>query len=699
MKMTIGKKIGSGFLGVIAITLALGGMAVWNMTRSSQQAEIMAKEDVPSVAVANAVERAALLTLFEMRGYGLSEEETYLQRGNKHLAEVRQHLNEAQELAKKYPGLSNLKTAADKAEAKVTVYEGQIQSTIKLIAALEKDRAVMNDAAQRYMKVCNEYMENQDALLQSALKTNSAAAGSGIDVANVEDRVNKINLVNDIIDLGNAIRIGNFKAQATRDPELFRATQKKFDDVTLKLDALKAITRQEVNLKQIVECRAAGKDYNDAMNNFLMNWLAREELAKVRAQTGEAVLAEAQGVSEQGLSDTSKSAESSAGALGQANKILIAGLSVAILISIIIAMLVTRMITRPVIASVAMAQKVAEGDLTVSVQVTSQDEIGQMAQALNLMVERIRGVVGEVTQAAGNVAAGSEEMSSTAQELSQGASEQAAVAEETTSSMEEMGASIQQNADNARQTEKIASKAAEDAKTGGESVAQTVAAMKEIAEKITIIEEIARKTDLLALNAAVEAARAGEHGKGFAVVASEVRKLAERSQAAAADINRLTTSGVNVAQTAGEMLLKLVPDIRKTAELVQEIAAASAEQNTGAAQVNKAIQQLDQVIQQNASASEEVAASSEELSSQAQQLQSAISFFKVNATGTTKLANAAASQRKAALAATSLAPKPGHKSFMAEPLRATKPGGATIEIGENRSHGNGDHHDQEFTKY
>jgi methyl-accepting chemotaxis protein len=156
--------------------------------------------------------------------------------------------------------------------------------------------------------------------------------------------------------------------------------------------------------------------------------------------------------------------------------------------------------------------------------------------------------------------------------------------------------------------------------------------MKEIAEKITIIEEIARKTDLLALNAAVEAARAGEHGKGFAVVASEVRKLAERSQAAAADINKLTQSGVNVAQNAGDMLLKLVPDIRKTAELVQEIAAASVEQNTGAVQVNKAIQQLDQVIQQNASASEEVAAAAEELSSQAQQLQAAIAFFKVNST-------------------------------------------------------------------
>ena len=192
-----------------------------------------------------------------------------------------------------------------------------------------------------------------------------------------------------------------------------------------------------------------------------------------------------------------------------------------------------------------------------------------------------------------------------------------------------MAANIKQNADNALQTEKIALKSAEDAKEGGQAVSQTVGAMKEIAGKINIIEEIARQTDLLALNAAIEAARAGEHGKGFAVVASEVRKLAERSQSAAGEISRLSGSSVEVAERAGEMLNQIVPDIQKTAELVQEISAASNEQNTGAEQVNKAIQQLDQVIQQNASVSEEMAAGSEELASQADQLQSLVAFFKV----------------------------------------------------------------------
>jgi len=196
--------------------------------------------------------------------------------------------------------------------------------------------------------------------------------------------------------------------------------------------------------------------------------------------------------------------------------------------------------------------------------------------------------------------------------------------------MEEMSSNIKQNADNALQTERIAVKSAEDAKAGGKAVEETVQAMKEIADKISIIEEIARQTNMLALNAAIEAARAGEHGKGFAVVASEVRKLAERSQNAAAEISDLSASSVQVAERAGELLSKMVPDIQRTAELVQEISAASKEQDTGAEQINKAIQQLDQVIQQNASVSEEMASTAEELASQAEQLQVDISYFRLD---------------------------------------------------------------------
>lgn len=274
------------------------------------------------------------------------------------------------------------------------------------------------------------------------------------------------------------------------------------------------------------------------------------------------------------------------------------------------------------------AEKMSRGDLRISVRERSDQDV--LMRSLAEMVQKLSDVVREVQGGAENVASGSEEMSASSESLSQGSTEQAAAVEESSSAMEEMASSISQNADNAKQTEAIAIKAAQDAQSSGNAVAQTVSAMKEIAGKISIIEEIARQTDLLALNAAVEAARAGDHGKGFAVVASEVRKLAERSQTAAAEITSLSRSSTGVAEKAGELLGKLVPDIQKTADLVQEINAASQEQSTGASQVNKALQQLDQVIQQNAAGSEELASTAEELSSQAEQLQSTIAFFNLN---------------------------------------------------------------------
>jgi methyl-accepting chemotaxis protein len=362
---------------------------------------------------------------------------------------------------------------------------------------------------------------------------------------------------------------------------------------------------------------------------------------------------------------------------------------VACFLGIFTSVVITRSITVPVARSVILAEEIARGDFSTRLNFAMTDEIGQLSQALDRMadnlqkqadiaeeiskgnltvdvqlasdkdqlgkalkqmVEYLNDIIRQVMVAADNVSSGSQALSSAAQEMSQGATEQAASAEEASSSIEEMTANIRQNADNALQTEKIAIGAAKDAQEAGLVAAENMMAMKEIAGKIVIIEEIARQTNLLALNAAIEAARAGEHGRGFAVVAAEVRKLAERSQIAAGEINKLSASSVGVAEKAGIILGNLGPNIQRTAELVQEIAAASKEQDTGAEQISAAIQQLDKVIQQNASATEEMASTSEELSSQSEQLQSMIAFFKVKGGEGHTLTRAPASVKKVKVA-------------------------------------------------
>ncbi len=618
----LGKKIGIGFGALIAISLVLGGVAVWNMRSVSGLAAKLNFQFVPEMEVSSAVDSSFQDTMFEIRGYGYTLDKNSLEAGMKSLEQVKKNLKEAQELAAGSSELVKLREEVEKAHVKLAEYERLVLETTAKSEALLHNRGQIREAANLFVNNVDAFTNDQNEFFKNEIN-------SGLEVGKLVERLWKCRTMDEIGGLAASIRIVLWKAQTDRDLNSVQETQKDFDLIEKKLESLKAVTRKDSNLKQIENIRAALNEYRKNMLELLANWTAVEELNNKRRVTGNELLAITKETAAAGMADTKKIAGSTISKLSFSSTVMVAGLLLAVALGILIALFITRAITRPLIKALDISNRLSEGDLTVKIDVDSQDETGQLLHAMKNMVAKIREIVGEVKRAGDNVASGSRELSSTAEAMAQGSTEQAASAEEVSSSMEQMGSNIQQSANNAMQTEKMAVKAAGDASDGGQAVTETVSAMKEIAGKISIIEEIARQTNLLALNAAIEAARAGEHGKGFAVVASEVRKLAERSQTAAAEISKLSTTSVGVAEKAGEMLLRIVPDIRKTADLVQEISAACSEQNSGAEQINKALQQLDEVIQQNASAAEEMASTSEELLSQAEQLQNMISFFRI----------------------------------------------------------------------
>lgn len=384
--------------------------------------------------------------------------------------------------------------------------------------------------------------------------------------------------------------------------------------------------RSEVLTKALVTVREKGNQIDDVMS----------ELATIKEGNAKAASDETASIYQSGRT------------------LMMLAIGLGVLLGIALGYFISRSVTGPLNQARDAANRLAQGDLTVRIESTAKDETGQLLQAMQTMITKLSQVVADVNGGAQALASASEEVSATAQALSQAASEQAAGVEETSASLEQMTASIAQNTENAKVTEGMASKAAQDAADGGESVNATVAAMKQIAKKIGIIDDIAAQTNLLALNAAIEAARAGEHGKGFAVVAAEVRKLAERSQIAAQEIGEVATSSVELAEKAGKLLEQMVPSIRKTADLVQEIASASSEQSSGVGQINAAVGQLNQTTQQNASSSEELAATSEEMSSQAEQLQQTMAFFRLDGSGHTAAAPAFFVRKSASATQTSM---------------------------------------------
>lgn len=717
----LGMKITLGFGLLIIIAVALGSMAIYEMTIVKRQSTILAHEYVPEVGMAVELRGAANRTMYEMRGYGLTEDEKFYLNTQKELKAVEAALEKGRLLDEKSPNLKELKGQLQAATQSVNEYKMLVQQTADTIAKIKKNRETLNSSAALYMTNSNAFLARQNeklkidlaerqkkiklvsqlvdtgsasrvlnfksqaidnpTLMEKAIRTINGAQvlltelrkisrskddikridntesaaknyqndmiqflaeyrkgslanltlldefrgemdkNAGIYVENCTqylegqqekltkdmlERQTKITIVNDVIDLGNATIIGTSKSQAFRSPQILQDALKNFLTINNKLEELEKITLTPEGLKMIDETKSAGSSYKTAMNDFLNNWLALQELGNKRTIAGQAVISACRTTANAGMESTDKIAKGAVATLSTASTIMIIGLIIALVVGVIVAIFITRSITGP---------------------------INRIIEGLNEGSEQVASASGQV--------------SSSSQSMAEGASQQAASIEETSSSMEEMSSMTKKNSENASHADSLMKDANQVVKTADESMDQLIASMEEISKAseetskiIKTIDEIAFQTNLLALNAAVEAARAGEAGAGFAVVADEVRNLAMRAADAAKNTAQLIEGTVNkvndgseLVTTTNEAFGKVAESSLKVGDLVAEISEASKEQSNGIEQVNIAISEMDKVVQQNAANAEESASASEEMNAQAEQLKDYVNELVMLVTG------------------------------------------------------------------